>query len=113
MGGESGVLFDMSFFIWVGVLLFNVITGLVVDAFGALRTEGLQRRNILTNQCFICGYSRTQYDDLGMPSTAPSFDEHCTEEALIIASMLSTEVLAALPEIHNAPHTTHTRTAHR
>ena len=31
------VLFDLSFFIWVGVLLFNIITGLMVDGFGALR----------------------------------------------------------------------------
>ena len=71
------VLYDMTFFVWVGVLLFNVITGLVVDAFGALRMESAERKDILDNQCFICGFTRSQYDDVGLPTSAPSFDKHC------------------------------------
>jgi len=69
------VIFDLSFFIWVGILLFNIITGLMVDGFGALREEDNNRQDILENTCFVCGYSRSQYDDI--PNfRGPSFDVH-------------------------------------
>jgi hypothetical protein len=56
--------FDLSFFIWVVQILFNIITGLLVDGFGALRDEANERRDILENSCFVCGYTRAQYDDI-------------------------------------------------
>jgi hypothetical protein len=69
------VLFDLSFFIWVGILLFNIITGLMVDGFGALREEANNRDDILENTCFVCGFTRSQYDDV--PNfRGPSFDAH-------------------------------------
>jgi hypothetical protein len=69
------VLFDLSFFIWVGILLFNIITGLMVDGFGALREEDNERQDILENTCFVCGFTRSQYDDV--PNfRGPSFDYH-------------------------------------
>ena len=58
------VLFDLSFFIWVGVLLFNIITGLMVDGFGALREEDNIRNNIMENECFVCGFTRTSCEFL-------------------------------------------------
>jgi hypothetical protein len=73
------VLFDLSFFVWVGVLLFNIITGLMVDGFGALREEDNERKDILENSCFVCGFTRESYDDL--PNfQGPNFDFHMTEE---------------------------------
>jgi len=73
------VLFDLSFFIWVGVLLFNIITGLMVDGFGALREADDLRKDILENQCFVCGFTRTTYDDI--PSfRGPNFEHHKREE---------------------------------
>jgi len=69
------VLFDLSFFVWVGVLLFNIITGLMVDGFGSLREEDNARRDILDNSCFVCGLLRSTYDDT--PNfQGPSFDRH-------------------------------------
>ena len=40
------LMYDLSFFIWVGVLLFNIITGLMVDGFGALREEDNTRKYV-------------------------------------------------------------------
>jgi hypothetical protein len=69
------IIFDLSFYIWVALVLFNVITGLVVDGFGALRAEDTTRRQILENTCFACGFTRMGYDDL--PNfRGPSFDTH-------------------------------------
>ena len=53
----SRVAYDLIFFVWMGVLLFNVITGLMVDTFGALREESNERESTLSNSCFICGVS--------------------------------------------------------
>ena len=58
------MIFDLSFFIWVGILLFNVVTGLIVDTFSQLREEGLAREDQLENECFVCGFTRPAYDDL-------------------------------------------------
>jgi hypothetical protein len=72
------VAFDLSFFVWVGVLLFNIITGLMVDGFGALREEDNTRNDILSNSCFVCGFTRVTYDDV--PNfKGPSFEFHKNE----------------------------------
>ena len=72
------VAFDLSFFVWVGVLLFNIITGLMVDGFGALREEDNVRKDILENSCFVCGFTRVTYDDV--PNfKGPSFEFHKNE----------------------------------
>jgi hypothetical protein len=68
------VAFDLVFFVLVGIILFNVITGLMVDTFSSLREEEADRVDKLTNECFVCGFTRTSYDDIGMPN--PTFDQH-------------------------------------
>jgi hypothetical protein len=76
------MIYDITFFVWVGIMLFNVLTGLIVDTFGALRDEANEREDTLSNQCFICGFTRSGYDDIGV-LTAPSFDIHVDEEHTI------------------------------
>jgi hypothetical protein len=73
------VAFDLSFFVWVGILLFNVITGLIVDTFSSLREEANKREGVLTDSCFVCGITRDHYDDFGLPNSAPTFDMHKNE----------------------------------
>lgn len=68
------VAFDLLFFVIVGVFLFNIITGLIVDMFISIREEAASRADQLNNECFVCGFTRTAYDDIGMLS--PSFDQH-------------------------------------
>lgn len=55
-----------------------MITGLIVDTFSTLREEAGKREDVLINSCFVCGFTRTGYDDLGIPN-APSFDIHQKE----------------------------------
>ena len=69
------VAFDLFYFIVVGIILFNVITGIVVDGFGALREEENTRKDILENACFVCGFSRAGYDALPHFRGEP-FDAH-------------------------------------
>lgn len=66
--------FDFSFFIFVGVFLFNIITGVMVDTFAELREEADKRSDIFANECFACGLTRSQYNDTGM--IEPTFEQH-------------------------------------
>lgn len=49
------ILFDMAFFIILGVLLFDMVTGIIVDTFVSLREETVEREDTLKNEVFISG----------------------------------------------------------
>ena len=55
------LLFDFVFFIIVGVLLFSMVSGIIIDTFSSIREESAQREDTLRNVCFICGMSRSEY----------------------------------------------------
>jgi hypothetical protein len=65
------VLFDLCFFIAVGVLLFNMVTGIIIDTFASCREETDERKDTLENCCFITGLTREKLEDLGL-----DFDAH-------------------------------------
>ena len=70
------MLFDLSFFVWVGVLLFNLVAGLIFDAFNSIRGEADARDETLAESCFVCGFARKDYDNCNLPPEYPNFDEH-------------------------------------
>lgn len=49
------LFFDLLFFIVLGVLLFNMVTGIIVDTFASLREETESRDAILRDETFISG----------------------------------------------------------
>jgi hypothetical protein len=74
------MLYDLSFFVWVGILLFNIISGLMLDAFAAIRENAEKRDETLADSCFVCGLDRKDYDNLNLPPEYPNFDTHKDEE---------------------------------
>jgi hypothetical protein len=74
------VLFDSVFFVWVGIVLMNIITGLMVDTFSSLRGEKEDRESTLATDCFVCGTQRSTYEDLGLPPAFPSFQDHLASD---------------------------------
>jgi len=70
------IIFDSIFFIWVGIVLMNIITGLMVDTFSSIREEKEGRADTMENDCFVCGMSRNTYEDFALPTHCPSFDDH-------------------------------------
>lgn len=68
------VLFDLSFFVLIIILLLNVIFGMIIDAFGELRDQKTANENDKKNVCFICGVERSEYERKG------NFEEHVTRE---------------------------------
>ena len=54
----SKFFYDMSFYIFITIIMGNVTFGLIVDSFGALRDKSYKYENDKNNVCFICQISR-------------------------------------------------------
>jgi len=53
--------YDMSFYVIAGCLLWNMVTGIIVDSFGNLRDESAEKDALLNQESFISGLEE---DDL-------------------------------------------------
>ena len=57
-------------------MIINIIQGLMLDAFAKMRQTSEQRSNILENECFVCGISRKEYQNLNLGTEYMNFDQH-------------------------------------
>merc|ERR1719495_136431 len=69
------IFFDISFFLFIIVILLAIIQGFIIDAFGALRDQLQGVEDELSNNCFICGIGKDYLD--GIPH---GFDIHVQKE---------------------------------
>ena len=68
------VIFDLSFFVIMIILLLNLIFGMIIDAFGELRDQKTNNDEDQKNVCFICGYERSEFERQG------NFERHVQKE---------------------------------
>nr|XP_033809942.1 ryanodine receptor 1 isoform X5 [Geotrypetes seraphini] len=69
------VVFDITFFFFVIVILLAIIQGLIIDAFGELRDQQEQVKEDMETKCFICGIGSDYFD-----TTPHGFETHTLEE---------------------------------
>uniref|UniRef100_A0A8C3HTP2 Ryanodine receptor 1 n=1 Tax=Chrysemys picta bellii TaxID=8478 RepID=A0A8C3HTP2_CHRPI len=69
------VVFDITFFFFVIVILLAIIQGLIIDAFGELRDQQEQVKEDMETKCFICGIGSDYFD-----TTPHGFESHTLEE---------------------------------
>ena len=74
------IVFDSVFFVFVGLVLMNIITGLMVEFFSSARRKKRERAAKLENECFICGLTRAGYQDAVQASSHRPFDAHLAED---------------------------------
>ena len=67
--------YDMTFYIFIIMIMGNVTFGLIVDSFGALRDETYSYENDKENICFICQLSRD-----GCLLKNINYDNHVNDE---------------------------------
>ena len=73
-----GVLaFSLLFYLLMGVIMMNIVTGITIDTFGALREETNARAAYMSNTAFVSEFTRNEYSDLGVDF---SFDRLIDEE---------------------------------
>uniref|UniRef100_A0A3B5KSP6 Uncharacterized protein n=1 Tax=Xiphophorus couchianus TaxID=32473 RepID=A0A3B5KSP6_9TELE len=69
------IIFDITFFFFVIVILLAIIQGLIIDAFGELRDQQEQVKEDMETKCFICGIGNEYFD------TVPhGFETHTLQE---------------------------------
>ncbi|XP_044070697.1 ryanodine receptor 2 isoform X3 [Siniperca chuatsi] len=69
------MVFDITFFFFVIVILLAIIQGLIIDAFGELRDQQEQVKEDMETKCFICGVGSEYFD------TVPhGFETHTLQE---------------------------------
>jgi len=69
------MLYDISFFFFVIVILLAIMQGLIIDAFGELRDQQESATEKLESSCFICDIPKETFDR--MPR---GFENHTTKE---------------------------------
>ncbi|KAL4238125.1 Ryanodine receptor 2 [Mactra antiquata] len=70
------ILFDISFFFFVIVILLAIIQGLIIDAFGELRDQLEQVKEDMESKCFICGIGKEYFDKVPHGFETHTQNEH-------------------------------------
>ncbi|MGH0170910.1 UNVERIFIED_CONTAM: hypothetical protein FKN15_069416 [Acipenser sinensis] len=83
------VVFDITFFFFVIVILLAIIQGLIIDAFGELRDQQEQVKEDMETKCFICGIGSDYFD-----TTPHGFETHTLEEHNLANYMVSVLTLS-------------------
>ena len=58
----SRIVYDVVFFVFISVLLLNIIFGIIIDTFGNLREIQAEELRLRTSFCFICGLPKELFD---------------------------------------------------
>merc|ERR1711988_1652100 len=58
------VVFGMMFFLVVGVVLFDIVTGIILDKFGELREDTAARADYFGSTAFISGIENSAYEEV-------------------------------------------------
>lgn len=70
------ILNDLSFFMIIILLFFNIIFGIIIDTFAGLRDEAAVMEDDMRNICYICGTDRQSMDK----DSANGFMHHIEKE---------------------------------
>ncbi|XP_070398109.1 ryanodine receptor 2 isoform X1 [Nothobranchius furzeri] len=70
------ILFDITFFFFVIVILLAIIQGLIIDAFGELRDQQEQVKEDMETKCFICGIGSEYFDNIPHGFETHTLQEH-------------------------------------
>ncbi|XP_061692591.1 ryanodine receptor 2 [Syngnathoides biaculeatus] len=70
------IIFDITFFFFVIVILLAIIQGLIIDAFGELRDQQEQVKEDMETKCFICGIGNEYFDKVPHGFETHTLEEH-------------------------------------
>ncbi|XP_075894426.1 ryanodine receptor 2 [Nelusetta ayraudi] len=70
------MVFDITFFFFVIVILLAIIQGLIIDAFGELRDQQEQVKEDMETKCFICGVGSEYFDKVPHGFETHTLQEH-------------------------------------
>jgi hypothetical protein len=78
-GYWSEFIFDWIFYFSIILIMINIINGIIVDTFQALREANNERDDVRENVCFICSLNRAKFEIKGI-----NFENHRIKEHNIL-----------------------------
>lgn len=75
----SEFLFDWIFYFSLILILLNIINGIIVDTFQALREQNNEKEYVKNNVCYICSIDRSKFEMKGV-----DYDYHLVREHNIL-----------------------------
>lgn len=73
--GVGRFFFDELSNIILGVIMLNIVAGIIIDTFGSLREVEMSKLEDIADKCFICGNLKADFDRL-QSKTSGGFREH-------------------------------------
>ena len=67
------LIYDLSFFIIICIILLNIVFGIIIDTFSTMRKENDDMKFEINNKCFICELEKSVFDKNG------GYDTHINE----------------------------------
>jgi len=56
------MVFDLTFFFIINVILLNIIFGIIIDAFAELRDVRIAEQKDINEVCLICGKNKFEFE---------------------------------------------------
>ena len=56
------LVYDVSYWLFVTILVLSMLTGIIIDTFGEMRDASNRMEENIQNECFICGISASKFD---------------------------------------------------
>jgi hypothetical protein len=83
-GGQflTVMAFEVMFYLIVLVVMLNVVFGIIIDRFAALRDEKRDQATAKTATCFVCGIEKSTFDNEGLKynNELDAFSHHTDNE---------------------------------
>ena len=70
------LLYDISFFIILNIIILNIVFGVIIDTFGEMRDEAYERDEKLKNTCLLCLNERQDVEEAGVNFKSHKENEH-------------------------------------
>ena len=58
-------VFDVSYWLFVTILLISIVTGIIVDTFAQMRDKRSECLKLCSTRCFVCGVDRSVFEREG------------------------------------------------
>lgn len=69
-------VFDLTFFIIINIIILNIVFGVIIDTFGEMRDEALERADKLESTCLVCLNTKSSVEDMNVDFTAHKEIDH-------------------------------------
>ena len=73
----SEFIFDWLFYFMIILIMLNIVNGIIVDTFQALREENNTKQRIRDNVCYICSINKAKFEMKGIDYNYHLNKEHC------------------------------------